>query len=69
MYKRLLLYLKHQKSVEMIYITRENMITKRIVRLYEVSEQEMIGYCHLRGNVRRFKVEQILGVIPVPNLK
>ena len=69
MYKRLLLYLKHQQNVEMIYINGDTNVTKRIVRLYEVNEQEIIGYCYLRGNVRRFKLEQILAVIPVQNCR
>ncbi len=62
MYKNIKNHLKHQKKIEMIYVSGQNKITKRIVRILYVNEQDIIGYCYLRGDVRTFKVEQILAV-------
>ncbi|MFP3440888.1 hypothetical protein R0K18_24450, partial [Pantoea sp. SIMBA_133] len=62
MYKNIKSRLKHQKKVEMIYVSEQNKITKRIVRILNVNEQEIIGYCYLRGDVRTFKIEQILAL-------
>ena len=56
--------LKYEKNVEMIYVSGKDKITKRVVRIYTVNEKEIIGYCHLRGEVRTFKVERVLAVLP-----
>jgi predicted DNA-binding transcriptional regulator YafY len=69
MYKNIKKHLKHQENVEMIYVSGENKITKRIVRILNVNEQEIIGYCYLRRNVRTFKVERILAVYPFKDFR
>ncbi len=67
MYKRLGKFLEYQQNIEMIYLSNDNKISKRIVKLYSVTEESVTGYCYLRGNVRTFKTEQILAILPSEN--
>ncbi len=57
-------FLEHEKNVEMIYLSKDNKVSKRIVKLYSVTEQSITGYCYLRRTVRTFKTEQVLAVFP-----
>ncbi|MFK3958337.1 hypothetical protein [Guptibacillus hwajinpoensis] len=64
MYQRLKGYLTHHQSVEIVYLSKENQISQRVVTLYVVNEEETIGFCHLRKKVRMFKTERILVAYP-----
>lgn len=64
MFKRMKKFLEHERNVEMIYLSKDNKISKRIVKLYSVTEQRVTGYCYLRETVRTFNIEQILAVFP-----
>ncbi|WP_270179370.1 WYL domain-containing protein [Alkalihalobacillus sp. CinArs1] len=64
MFKVLQNCLQRHLSVDMIYMTSEQMITKRTVTLYKLSQNEIKGYCHLRRSIRTFKVDRVLAVYP-----
>lgn len=53
-----------QEPVEIIYLSRNNVTTQRLVTLHSMNDLEIIGYCHLRRSVRTFKFEGILATYP-----
>ena len=53
-----------QEAVEIIYLSKDNVTTQRLVTLHSMNEHEATGYCHLRRCVRTFKLERILSAYP-----
>ncbi|SEB05909.1 hypothetical protein SAMN05421743_11498 [Thalassobacillus cyri] len=50
------------KKLEMIYVSCDNQITHRIVKVLQVNEEEILAFCYKRRQVRRFKKNNILSV-------
>ncbi|KIL42107.1 hypothetical protein SD70_02690 [Gordoniibacillus kamchatkensis] len=53
------------RTVELIYIDRRGVFTKRIVQMHSVREGAVKVFCLVRQAPRTFKVENILAVQPV----
>ncbi|MFD1018416.1 WYL domain-containing protein [Thalassobacillus hwangdonensis] len=51
-------------TVELIYLSMTGEITKRTVNIFSKSDKEITGYCHMRGDIRTFIMDQILAVQP-----
>ncbi len=49
----------------MIYLSKDNTISQRKVTLFDIKEDEVRGFCHLRRSVRTFKLGRILAVYPL----
>ncbi|MDP4550367.1 hypothetical protein Q9251_05685 [Alkalihalobacillus macyae] len=56
--------LLEQEPVEIIYLSKDNVTTQRLVTLHSMNEDEATGYCHLRRCVRTFKLERVLSAYP-----
>jgi predicted DNA-binding transcriptional regulator YafY len=50
--------------LEMIYLSMQNQITKRKIKVYEMKEKYIVGYCFLRKQIRIFKKDRILAALP-----
>ncbi|MCM2676724.1 hypothetical protein [Alkalicoccobacillus plakortidis] len=51
--------------IELIYLSKTNNISHRIITAETISNGILTGYCHQKKQVRRFLIEQILSVSPV----
>ena len=56
--------LLEQEAVEIIYLSKDNITSQRVVTIYNMNDVEVKGYCHLRRSVRTFRLENILAVYP-----
>ncbi|WP_096189313.1 hypothetical protein [Evansella halocellulosilytica] len=57
------------RPIEIMYMSTKGLVTKRTVSVIKVNKQSLYGYCHLRNEVRHFKKENILAVLPKTTLK
>ena len=61
-------YILHMSQERKCRITiiyeKENQITKRDIRVLEVSEESVKAFCYLRKQVRIFKRKHILSALP-----
>ncbi|MGA9290413.1 MAG: WYL domain-containing protein [Anaerobacillus sp.] len=57
--------LLNKEAIEMIYLSKDSIISQRRVTLLDIKEDEVRGFCHLRRSVRTFKLERILSVYPL----
>ncbi|MDQ0205259.1 WYL domain-containing protein [Alkalicoccobacillus murimartini] len=51
--------------IELIYLSKSNQMTHRIITADKLSNGLLTGYCHQRKQIRRFSVDRILSVLPV----
>lgn len=47
-----------------IMYQKENQITKRNIKVVEISEEYIKAFCYLRNQLRIFKKDQILSALP-----
>lgn len=55
--------------LEMIYLGKNHEITKRKLIIKEVTNDYILAYCLLRKQIRTFKRENILSIMPEPQTK
>lgn len=55
---------KNYDLVEIVYLARTNMITKRRVKILQINDDSFSGYCYLRHSTRTFRYENILAFVP-----
>jgi predicted DNA-binding transcriptional regulator YafY len=58
-------YLASNQLVEMIYIDRNGMASKRTVRLITITGGRVKAYCYTRHANRIFTIENILAIAPI----
>ena len=51
--------------LDMMYISKEGVISKRRLKVLQVGEVSFRAYCHLRGSRRTFTIDNVLAVVPV----
>lgn len=56
--------LENRTPVEMIYMSGKGDITQRIISVYDVNEKHIKAFCHTKKQIRIFKIENILSVMP-----
>ncbi|MFP7493849.1 transcriptional regulator [Terribacillus saccharophilus] len=66
MMDRIMLAKYTEQQVTMIYMAKDGSLTKRRVTIEKVTEASVIGYCHLRKQLRTFRMDRILAIQPVP---
>lgn len=54
-------------TVEVIYVDKEGRFSQRTITVREVAGGWVSAFCHARGAPRRFRLEQVLAVRPVPH--
>ncbi|GGC81220.1 hypothetical protein GCM10007216_09700 [Thalassobacillus devorans] len=57
------------KTIELIYLSKGNDFTHRVVKVLRVNEEEILAFCYIRRQVRRFKKANILSAAPARNKK
>lgn len=59
--KKLLTRCHEQKKwIEIVYLSAEGEISQRRVLISSISDDMLTGYCSLRGQLRTFRIDQIL---------
>lgn len=59
--------MQHNQIVDIMYMAKDNTITKRRIRLIKVTGNTLQAYCFTRHAKRLFKIENILAAYPVIN--
>lgn len=60
----LLRSIEEKMPLEMIYLSEDNQISQRKLLVKEVNNEYILAYCLLRKQVRTFKRENILSIMP-----
>lgn len=53
-----------KKPIEMIYMSKDNQISQREIRVIAVNESKVKAYCYLKKQYRIFSLDNILSVAP-----
>ena len=56
--------LEAKHLVEIIYSNNEGRLTQRVITVIEITDWHIKAYCHLRHNIRMFKRDHILSMVP-----
>ncbi|WP_026690128.1 hypothetical protein [Alteribacter aurantiacus] len=54
-----------QTPIEIIYMSKTGIVTKRVVSVRQINDEAIIGFCHMRKALRTFKRMNILSALPV----
>ena len=65
MQQQLMKACQQQQLIDMMYIAKDGSITKRRVKILQLSHRTCIAYCFTRKAKRTFLLENILAVTPV----
>ncbi|WP_342573686.1 transcriptional regulator [Solibacillus sp. FSL K6-1781] len=57
--------MQYNQIIEIMYIAKDNAITKRRIKLIKIAGDTIQAYCFTRHAKRTFKMENILAVYPV----
>lgn len=49
-----------KQKLEIIYVSAENQLSQRIIRVLKVNEEKILAYCYSKRMVRTFTVSGIL---------
>lgn len=52
------------EHLEIVYMGRDGDFTKRTVKVVSTDETQVLAYCYLRQEIRRFSKENILAAFP-----
>lgn len=55
---------ENKMPVEMIYMSAKGDISQRIITVYDVNQIHIKAFCHARKQVRIFKMDNILSLLP-----
>ena len=65
MKRQLLKALERNQLVDMMYIDKNNQITKRCIKVTKVNDNTFKAHCFLKHASRTFKIENVLALVPV----
>ena len=65
MRERLIKAMQHNQILDIMYIAKDQSITKRRIKLIKISGEHVQAYCFSRHAKRNFIVDNILAVHPV----
>lgn len=57
--------MEYNESLDMMYMAKDGLISKRRINVLQVGEVSFRAYCHLRGSKRTFTVDNVLALVPV----
>lgn len=63
--KQLVKSMRYGESVDMIYITSGEIISKRRIKVFQVNKCNFRAYCYLRKSKRTFRIDNVLALVPV----
>ncbi len=56
--------MENSTPVEMIYMSEKGDISQRVITVNEISKSHIKAFCHTKKQVRIFKIDNILSVLP-----
>ena len=57
--------MEYNESLDMMYMAKDGLISKRRINVLQVGEVSFRAYCNLRGSKRTFTVDNVLALVPV----
>ncbi|WP_342575526.1 transcriptional regulator [Solibacillus sp. FSL K6-1781] len=57
--------MQYNQIVDIIYMAKDNTLTKRRIKLIKIAGDTVQAYCFTRHAKRTFKIDNILAVYPV----
>lgn len=57
--------MQHNQIIDIMYIAKDDAITKRRIKLIKIAGDTVQAYCFTRHAKRKFKIDNILAVYPV----
>lgn len=67
MREQLIKAMQHHQTIDIMYIAKNDAITKRRIKLIKIAGDSVQAYCFTRHAKRTFKIDNILAVYPVIN--
>lgn len=64
MFGNLKFLIQSNAAVEMIYLSESGGFTHRVITIQEISDRHIKAFCHLRKQLRVFKIENVLSILP-----
>lgn len=65
MRNELLKSVERNQVLDMIYMAKDDVISKRRIKVLQVGEVSFRAFCHLRGSKRTFTIDNVLALVPV----
>lgn len=65
MKQQLIKAMQRNQSIDIMYISKSNSITKRRIKLIKLAGDKIQAYCFIRQAKRTFILDNVLAVIPV----
>ncbi|WP_203249218.1 hypothetical protein [Sporosarcina beigongshangi] len=65
MRNQLLKSMEYHESLDMMYIAKNGVVSKRRIAVLQVGDVSFRAYCFLRQSKRTFKIENVLALVPV----
>lgn len=65
MREQLIKAMQHNQIIDIMYIAKNDAITKRRIKLIKIAGGTVQAYCFTRHDKRTFKIDNILAVYPV----
>lgn len=56
---------KRSRTLTIMYVSDNEEITKRTVRVLKINSSTFTAYCYLRKSRRTFKIDNLLAVVPI----
>lgn len=57
--------MKYGQLLQIIYLSDDGVVTKRVVYPIKLSSSALYAYCYLRQSRRTFKVTNVLALVPI----
>lgn len=67
MREQLIKAMQHNQIIDIMYIAKDDAITKRRIKIIKIAGDTVQAYCFTRHAKRTFKIDNILAVYPIIN--
>ncbi|MBR4079288.1 MAG: WYL domain-containing protein [Christensenellaceae bacterium] len=57
--------MEYHRRIRIIY-EKDGAFTERTIRPYQLKDNELHAYCYMRSSKRRFRLENIIGAVMLP---
>lgn len=65
MLNQLIKSMDHDVLLDMMYMDKNGVVSKRRIEVIQVGEVSFRAYCHLRKSKRTFTIDNVLALVPV----
>ncbi|KGR77430.1 hypothetical protein [Ureibacillus sinduriensis] len=65
MKQQLLKVMQRNQLIDLMYIAKSGEVTKRRIKVINVTAESFSAYCFLKRNIRTFKIQSVLALLPV----